>query len=229
MDEEIKPSQPTAESTPSEGDPPAMPPSEPELFSATVEPATAEDYARGFSFGTTFGTPYKAHPTVSSFTQELVDSAKTPDLPPTWILTKGWSIGSGEKRAPAPSEVVTALECMHLQRADRFIILEPPPAENFIPGYCQALADDDGYCCEIRIFGGHSENYVHYRLVCPDEHGRIWEPDSEGPGSMAGYYPDLGTVIRVFLAYLQDPRHLPKIDGYRWIDVTKVVDGLPEF
>jgi hypothetical protein len=31
----------------------------------TVRRATAEDYARGFSFGTTFGTPYKDHPTLS--------------------------------------------------------------------------------------------------------------------------------------------------------------------
>jgi hypothetical protein len=32
----------------------------------TVRRATAEDYARGFSFGTTFGTPPDEHPTLRS-------------------------------------------------------------------------------------------------------------------------------------------------------------------
>jgi hypothetical protein len=66
MDEEIKPSQPTAESTTTDGEEPATSPAPQMKGKITFVPATAEDYARGFSFGTTFGTPYKDHPTIRS-------------------------------------------------------------------------------------------------------------------------------------------------------------------
>jgi hypothetical protein len=51
----------------------------------TFRPATAEDYAKGFSIGTTFGTPYKDHPTLRSRMRPLPDrlqdepQGKSPD------------------------------------------------------------------------------------------------------------------------------------------------------
>jgi hypothetical protein len=66
MDEEIKPSQPTAESTPSGDEEPATSPAPPMKGKVTVVPASPEDYERGFSFGAPFGTPYKDLPTLSS-------------------------------------------------------------------------------------------------------------------------------------------------------------------
>ena len=125
---------------------------------------------------------------------------------------------------PKASEIATALECVHADMDNPFVILDPPPADGFIPGFCQVLADDEGYVCEIRLFGDSSDNYVHYRLVGPDEQGRIWEPELEGPGSNAGYFPDIRTVLRVFMAYREDPLHLPEIGEFRWVDVTKEVD-----
>jgi hypothetical protein len=71
MEDQDDPS--TPETSASEADTQATPPSAPEMFQATVEPATAEDYARGFSVGTTFGTPYKDHPTLSERMGPLPD------------------------------------------------------------------------------------------------------------------------------------------------------------
>jgi hypothetical protein len=76
--------------------------------------------------------------------QVPVDSPEMSKPKQAWILTKGWSLGGGKTRDPRASEIAAALECMHAGMDNPFVILEPPPADGFIPSYCQVLADDVG-------------------------------------------------------------------------------------
>lgn len=147
---------------------------------------------------------------------------------PAWILTRGWEFGRGETRDPSSNEVVAALESIRSNMLDPFLILEPPFFEGSFPAYCQVYLGDLGYCCEIRIFGKSWDEYVHYRLVCPEEETRIWKPESKAPASSSSYFPDLATVVKVFHAFRIDPCTLPEVAGYTWIDVTKEVDACPE-
>jgi hypothetical protein len=64
MNEETNAANP--ENSPSDGETTATPPAPQMKGKVTVRRATAEDYARGFSFGAPFGTPYKDLPTLRS-------------------------------------------------------------------------------------------------------------------------------------------------------------------
>jgi hypothetical protein len=157
-----------------------------------------------------------------------MDFPKKPNLPPAWILTKGWEFGPNETRDPTSDDVVAALHHIRADMLDPFVILDPPFLEGTFPGYCQVFVENLGYCCEIRIHGKNWDDYVHYRLVCPGRETGLWKPESEAPGSQTSYFPTLETVLHVFAAYRKDPFALPEIEGYTWIDVTKEVDACPE-
>jgi hypothetical protein len=52
----------------------------------------------------------------------------------------------------------------------------------------------------------------------------IKEPNRAG--YVAGYDPDLATVIEVFTQFASNPTALPEIPGWQWLDITEEVDAI---
>lgn len=143
-----------------------------------------------------------------------------------WKLTEGRIPGVHITHDPSIANVAAAIEAIHADLADPFVILEPSETDGRIDGYCQTLAcEDASYRCEIRLFGRDYEDYRHYHLMRPDEEGRIGTPDPTRPGWIYGYDPDLALVTQVFTAFAAIPCELPQIEGWQWLDITEKIDA----
>ncbi len=139
-----------------------------------------------------------------------------------WEMIEGRIPGEWETRSPTASQIIGALEAVAPDMDNPYVILEAPAKEPTYSNYCQALAFDEGYCCEIRQYGATADAYIHYRLLRPDEHGQVGYDDDD---EEFGYHPDLQTVTAVFCAFQRDPETLPVLEPWQWIDVTEQVDG----
>jgi len=132
----------------------------------------------------------------------------------------GWSLTEGiynmlETENPAVSAVMTALEAIRPDVANPFMILVAPAAEDSYPNYCQALADEDGYVCEIRLFSG--EDFTHYRAFLPDMAG-------EFDGDDEVRFPNLTQAVQVFIGFINNPAAVPDVDMLKWVDVNDRID-----
>lgn len=143
-----------------------------------------------------------------------------------WTLTEGRLADDNEFSDPTPADVVAALEAIHPDLENPYIILVAPSADDLDENYCQAVAVDDGYHCEIRLYVKTNDDFCHYFLTRPDEDGTCGVPDKLRPDFVSGYGPDLTAVTAAFTAFIADPRALPVIEGYQWIDNTEEIDGM---
>jgi hypothetical protein len=143
-----------------------------------------------------------------------------------WDLTEGRIPGMHVTRNPSIADVIAVIEAIHVDLKDPFVILGAPEIEGLCAGYCQTLASQESsYRSEIRLFGGNYNEYRHYNLMRPDEQGRIGTPEPGRPGWIAGYDPDLATVIEVFTQFASKPDALPEIPGWQWLDITEEIDA----
>jgi hypothetical protein len=144
-----------------------------------------------------------------------------------WNLTEGRIPGMHVTSDPSIADVIAAIEAIHVELTDPFVILGAPEVDGLCDGYCQTLASvESSYRCEIRLFRNGFHDYRHYNLMRPDEEGRVGMPEPGRPGWIAGYDPDLATVIEVFTQFASNPTALPEIPGWQWLDITEEVDAI---
>ncbi len=142
-----------------------------------------------------------------------------------WTLVEGRIPGQPETASPSASQVVAAIEAVVPEMGNPYVILVAPPVENTWQNYCQTLAMEEGYCCEIRIYGATTDDYRHYRLLHPDEFGNAGSSPPDRPDDRDGYHPDLRTALSVFAAFMGNPLALPEVGEWEWIDVREEVDA----
>jgi len=146
-------------------------------------------------------------------------------LPTGWTLIEGRILGEHITRDPSIADVVAAIEAIHVDLKNPYVILDAPEMDGRSDGYCQALAcSDSSYRCEIRLFGIDYDDYRHYHLMRTDEDGRVGTPDAVRPEWISGYYPDLATATQVFTRYSAKPAELPQIPGWQWLDMTEELE-----
>jgi|GEM_PF-2073173 len=135
-----------------------------------------------------------------------------------WTLTEGRT-GVAETPNPRVSEVVAALEAIRPEVENPFIVLEAPVSEgeNY-PNYCQVLADELGYVCEIRIFTG--DEFLHSRAYLPDANGVLGDDDDP-------QFPSLSQAIQILTEFIADPGTLPTVSPVEWLDVSDRFGEMP--
>ena len=135
-----------------------------------------------------------------------------------WTLIEG-RIDMEQTSNPKVSEVVTALEAIHPEMKDPFIILEAPAGEDGSDSnYCQALADDSGYVCEIRTF--QPDDFYHFRAFLPDAEGVLGDEDNP-------QLPNLSQAIQILTEFIADPDKLPVANPADWLDVSDEFEEVP--
>lgn len=142
-----------------------------------------------------------------------------------WKLVEGRIPGQHITHDPSMADVIAAIEAIHPDMSDPYVILDTPENAGRGNGYCQTVACDGAYRCEIRIYGRDWHEYTHHELTRPDEEGRLGIPDPDRPGWVSGYDPDLAAVTRVFATFASRPTELPQIDGWQWRDITEEVNA----
>lgn len=135
-----------------------------------------------------------------------------------WEVTEGRTSFMGDTRDPKVSEIIAALEAIRSNIEHPFIALTAPGADEDQRTYCQALACEDGYACEIRIYKG--DEFRHMRALSPDPEGRIGKRPDMPPNWTDGDDPNLGQVCVIFTTFIADPDSFPKVDGLEWWDMT---------
>ena len=134
-----------------------------------------------------------------------------------WSLTEG-RIGMAETLSPKVSEVIAALEAIRSDQLHPFVILATPWNDFGCESYCQALADDAGYVCEVRIYSG--EEFRHSRSFLRDAQGGLGEADDP-------QLPNLSQAIRIFTSFIADAQNLPTVDKVEWLDVSDDFERVP--
>ena len=135
-----------------------------------------------------------------------------------WTLIEG-RIGMKQTSNPKVSEVVAALEAVHPEMEDPFIIMEAPAGEDGVyPNYCQALAKNSGYICEIRTF--QPDDFYHFRAFLPDAEGILG-------GRNNPQRPNLSQAIQILTGFIADPDKLPVATPVDWLDVSDEFEEVP--
>ncbi|MFT3990058.1 MAG: hypothetical protein QM680_01490 [Luteolibacter sp.] len=142
----------------------------------------------------------------------------------SWTLVEGRIPGQPETRSPTISQVIAAIEAITPEMDDSYVILSAPPEGNTESNYCQILAVEEGYWCEIRLFGSSGDDFRHYRLLHPDEFGNAGSFPLDHPDWVDGYDPDLQTVLSVFTGFMEAPHALPEVGKWEWVDITEEID-----
>lgn len=127
-----------------------------------------------------------------------------------WKMVEG-SIGMLKTKNPLISEVVAALEAINPIVESPFMILEAPTAAGDIPNYCQALADEAGYVCEIRTH--NSSGFRHCRSFLRDARGNLGDADD-------AQLPSLSQTLQIFMRFIADPTAFPVVEPVEWLDVS---------
>lgn len=127
-----------------------------------------------------------------------------------WELTEGRIPGMGVTSDPKVSEIIAALEAIRSDQKNPFVVLNAPATGDDYPNYCQALADEMGYVCEIRIFRG--KEFRHMRAFLADAAGHSDASEEE--------LANLGQAVRIFTGFIAEPTSFPPVDGLVWCDVS---------
>ena len=133
-----------------------------------------------------------------------------------WLLSEGRT--DWDTPNPKVSEVIAALEGLRNDVLHPFVILEVPEHGHESGNYCQALADDAGYVCEIRLWSGGG--FRHFRSFLRDAQGGIGDEDDP-------QLPNLSQAIRLFTGFVADPAALPLVDDVEWLDVSDDFEPVP--
>lgn len=80
-----------------------------------------------------------------------------------WTLKEGRIPGQHVPPDPSMSDVIAAIEAIHVDMRNPYVILASPEVDGKCPDYCQKLAVvDSAYRCEIRLFGNSPHEYRHW-------------------------------------------------------------------
>lgn len=135
-----------------------------------------------------------------------------------WEMTEGRTSFMGDTRNPKVSEIIAALEAIRSDIEHPYVALTAPGADENHRDYCQALAREDGYACEIRIYTG--DEFRHMRALSPDSEGRIGKRPDMPSNWTDGENPNLGQVCAIFTAFIADPASFPNVNDLEWWDMT---------